>query len=67
MGGKKWFVFGVIAICFLTACDRRPNLGTPNVVLITLDTTRADYLGCYGHPEVKTPNIDRLAAAGINF
>ncbi len=38
-----------------------------NVVLITLDTTRADYLGCYGQPDNPTPNIDRLAAGGTRF
>lgn len=38
-----------------------------NVVLITLDTTRADHLGCYGHPDDPTPNIDRLAADGTRF
>lgn len=39
----------------------------PNLLLITLDTTRADYLGCYGSPDVQTPNIDRLAAGGVLF
>jgi len=38
-----------------------------NVVLITLDTTRVDCLGCYGHPVVKTPNIDALAREGVLF
>jgi len=38
-----------------------------NVVLISLDTTRADHLGCFGHPTVKTPNIDRLASLGTTF
>ena len=39
----------------------------PNLLLITLDTTRADYLGCYGSPDVQTPNIDRLAEEGVLF
>jgi arylsulfatase A-like enzyme len=39
----------------------------PNVLLITMDTTRADYIGCYGHPEVETPNLDRLAKEGVQF
>jgi len=38
-----------------------------NLVLITLDTTRADHLGCYGGPEGATPNLDRLAIEGIRF
>lgn len=39
----------------------------PNVILITLDTTRADYLGCYGNPNVRTPNLDALARRGVLF
>ncbi len=36
-----------------------------NVVLITLDGVRPDYLGCYGKRNVKTPNIDLLASKGV--
>jgi arylsulfatase A-like enzyme/Tfp pilus assembly protein PilF len=38
-----------------------------NVLLFTLDTTRADHLGCYGYNKARTPNIDGLAAEGILF
>ena len=38
-----------------------------NVLIITLDTTRADRLGCYGYPKAGTPNLDALAAGGIRF
>ena len=38
-----------------------------NVLLITLDTTRADRLGCYGYPRAETPALDALAAEGIRF
>jgi arylsulfatase A-like enzyme len=38
-----------------------------NLVLITLDTTRADALGCYGARAASTPNLDALAARGIRF
>ncbi len=39
----------------------------PNVILITLDTTRADHLACYGYPDVRTPNLDALAGRGVLF
>ena len=38
-----------------------------NILLITLDTTRADKIGVYGCKDVKTPNIDSLARSGIYF
>jgi len=38
-----------------------------NVVLITLDTTRADRLRCYGFPDIDTPTIDRFAREGVKF
>lgn len=38
-----------------------------NVLLITLDTTRADHLSCYGQGFARTPNLDALAARGVRF
>src|SRR3978361_1963613 len=37
----------------------------PNVLVITIDTLRADHLGCYGAPLARTPAIDRIAAEGV--
>jgi len=39
----------------------------PNVVFITIDTLRADHLGCYGYKQIRTPNIDALAAESFRF
>jgi len=39
----------------------------PNVVVITIDTLRADHLGCYGYKQIHTPNIDALASDGVRF
>ena len=39
----------------------------PNILMIMTDQHRADWLGCMGHPVVKTPNIDALAAKGTRF
>lgn len=38
-----------------------------NVLFIMCDQLRWDYLSCYGHPRLKTPNIDALAARGVRF
>ena len=38
-----------------------------NVLLITIDTTRADHLSCYALGHAKTPNLDALAARGVRF
>ena len=38
-----------------------------NVLIITLDTTRADRLGCYGYARARTPNLDKLAREGVQF
>jgi arylsulfatase A-like enzyme/Flp pilus assembly protein TadD len=38
-----------------------------NVLFVTLDTTRADRLGCYGAAEARTPALDRLAGEGVRF
>ncbi len=39
----------------------------PNVLFITLDQFRGDSLSCAGHPVVRTPNLDALAAAGVRL
>lgn len=58
-------------ICGVWGCDRggsgRPPGAGLSVILISMDTTRADHLACYGHPRIETPNIDRLAGEGTLF
>ena len=39
----------------------------PNVLLITIDTVRADHVGCYGYSNIQTPTLDSLAHDGIVF
>jgi arylsulfatase A-like enzyme len=55
------------AFCFDAGCGAAPDNPKWNVVLITLDTTRADALGAYGQTLATTPNLDRLAAEGVLF
>ena len=65
-----------LALLALAACDSDPVAPPadapvaprpPSVVLVTLDTTRADHLGCYGHATAHTPTLDGLASQGWRF
>ena len=38
-----------------------------NILFVMFDQLRWDYLSCYGHPHLQTPNIDRLASRGVRF
>ncbi len=53
-GSLAWLVFG-------------GGAGAWNVLLVTLDTTRADHLGAYGYAHADTPAIDALAAQGVRY
>jgi arylsulfatase A-like enzyme len=47
---------------------RSPGVaGRPPVILIMVDTLRADHLSCYGYERIRTPHVDRLAADGVRF
>lgn len=68
----RWCLAAVLlAVLLVPGCARDQGLRDadprPNVLLITLDTLRADYLGCYGSPDVDTPHIDGLAREGVQF
>ena len=56
----------VVALACLAAagCSRRPKY---NLLVVTFDTTRADFIGAYGKKSARTPNLDRLAAEGTLF
>jgi arylsulfatase len=45
----------------------RAEAALPNIVLVTLDTTRLDHLGCYGYFRATSPSIDRFAAECLVF
>jgi len=47
--------------------SRADNPRHPNVLLLFSDQHKADVLGCEGHPDAITPNLDRLAADGVRF
>lgn len=70
---KARLVFGGLGLALLgwavTHCVRRADAPKPPraVILITLDTVRADRLGAYGSGAGLTPTLDRLAAEGVRF
>src|SRR5271169_3246288 len=51
----------------VSAQTTAPTSAPPDVYLITIDTLRADHVGCYGYKQVETPALDALAADGIRF
>src|SRR5262249_8270931 len=61
---SRWLVVtrAVVGMVVLCGCARRHR---PNVLVVTVDTLRADRLGCYGFGLAQTPAIDRLANEGV--
>ncbi|MCD6451953.1 MAG: sulfatase-like hydrolase/transferase [Acidobacteria bacterium] len=60
-------VIGFLLSPFILAQEEKTPPPRYNLILITIDTLRADHLGCYGYQKIKTPNIDKLASSGIRF
>src|SRR5260370_26073872 len=58
------WISSLLLICRGLLAERKPIL---NVVIITIDTLRADHLGCYGYKQIRTPNIDALASESARF
>src|SRR5688572_11177782 len=50
-----------ISVSFANAASK------PNVIIIMADDLGYGDLGCYGHPSINTPNLDRMAAEGLRF
>ena len=56
----------LLALLAASACGGASE-GRPNVLLISIDTLRADHVGAYGYQRATSPNLDRLAGAGVLF
>src|SRR5262245_52291598 len=75
--GRSWFdrlttsgaVLFALLVAITAACTRgREQAQTArNLVLITIDTLRADHVGAYGYARAQTPALDGLARAGVRF
>ena len=72
-GGRRRLVLAAVVVAAaalaLTAYGllRTGGKTIRNVVLVSIDTCRADHLGCYGYASPITPNIDALARRGVRF
>jgi arylsulfatase A-like enzyme len=62
-------VAAALSIALAVACgtDKAPGTAHPHVVLLSLDTLRADHLGCYGYERATSPRMDALAKEGALF
>jgi len=61
-------LLGWISSCSSDSGEPPPTAGArPDVVLLTLDTTRADHLGCYGYEHDTSPALDAIASEGVRF
>jgi arylsulfatase A-like enzyme/Flp pilus assembly protein TadD len=58
------WIASLLVICPGLLAESKPAL---NLVIITIDTLRADHLGCYGYKQIRTPNIDALASESARF
>jgi arylsulfatase len=64
---RRTLAFALAAGLAGAACAPSGAGGRPNLLLITVDTLRADHLGCYGYGRDTSPNLDRLAAESLLF
>jgi iduronate 2-sulfatase len=62
-----YVLFFLPIFVFISSCNQNNSEPPPNVLMISIDDLN-DWIGCLdGHPNAKTPNIDRLAAKGVLF
>ncbi|MFT7667911.1 MAG: arylsulfatase A-like enzyme [Planctomycetota bacterium] len=57
----------LLAITLFASCSDNSLIPRPNVLVITIDSLRADRLGCYGYERKTSPNLDKLASEGVLF
>ena len=65
MSPRRSLSLFLVALATCVGCSRGPT--APNVVLVVIDTLRADHVGSYGYAQAATPRLDALAARGTRF
>src|SRR5262245_18436789 len=63
---QNYFVIFAVFVAFVIGACSRDKQAAP-IILISIDTLRADHLPAYGYTKIRTPNIDALAAGGTVF
>lgn len=61
------FLFSLIAVFCLSKVVFAAKAESPNIVVIFCDDLGYGDLSCFGHPTIKTPNLDRMAAEGVRL
>jgi len=65
-----WILILIASVLGQRATPRKSTALTkasPDIFLVTIDTLRADHVGCYGYKQIETPALDALAADGVRF
>lgn len=61
-----FFVF-VVSMTTASYAEKQSTHARPNIIMIFADDVSWNDLGCYGHPTIRTPHLDRLAREGLRF
>lgn len=73
MSKSAWAISTLAFFQLNTACinqgkaEKKPEAKKPNILFVLVDDQRNDQLSCAGHPIIKTPTVDKLAANGVRF
>src|SRR5580692_3268154 len=66
MKSTPWLVIAIAGV-WLFSPQSLPAADRPNILLVLSDDHSAAHVGCYGNPDIRTPNLDRFAGEGMRF